>query len=215
LRRRLVQGPAAPPPTAIPERPAAPDPPCLDLASYFNVTLSPSWIVPADVRIGAGLDCLPRGRIELDGIPFEIRGGVQLAAFESQLRRATYPRAARGIAVPPVCRRIHFLHGMDGEIPTGTLVGRLRFYFESGGTDELPLRYGGELGAIFGSHQIVPSTPGSGVAWTREAPGHFRHRTLYRTSWTNPTPERRLAMVEYESTLARRGPCLVAITVDP
>lgn len=215
LRRRLAQGPAAPPPAPIPARSSAPNPRYLDLESYFNVALSPSWIVPADVRIEAGLDGLRRGMIELDGIPFEIRGGVQLAAFESQLRRATYPRAARGIAVPPVCRRIHVLHGMDGEIPTGTLVGRLKFYFESGEIDEVPLRYGQELGAIFGSHQTVPSTLGSSIAWTHEASGHFRHRTLYRTSWTNPTPERGLAMVEYESTLARRGPCLVAITVDP
>ena len=159
--------------------------------------------------------CLPRGLVTLEGVTYEVRGVVQLAGAESRLRRATYPVAARGIRVPGQVRRLHFLHGTDGEAPRGTVVGSVILSFEAGTTTEIPLRYGEELGAVFSRNREVPRSPGSSVAWSAEVPGQFRHQTLYRTTWTNAEPSRRIALLEYRSAVARQGPCLVAITAEP
>lgn len=215
LRRLLVQGAGAPAPAPLAPRPADADARCLDLSDYFNGAPAPCWVVPRDPRTESGLADLPRGNVELDGIRFEVRGVVQLAGYESRLRRGTFPLAVRGLALPDTCRRIHFLHGTDGDLPKGTVVGKIVVHFASGPAEELPLRYGRELGAVFSSNREIPAGPDSAVAWQHEVPGQLRHQTLYRTTWTNPRPADRTVMIDYESALARQGPCLVAVTIEP
>jgi WD40 repeat protein/tetratricopeptide (TPR) repeat protein len=214
LRDRLSEGNGAADRGIIPPR-AANDPKCLDLGAYFNGTLSPGWIIPEDARTAMGLPNLPRGLVELSGTRFEVRGVVQLAGIESRLVRATFPSTARGIALPAACRCIQFLHGTDGDLAKGTLVGKIVIYFESGSAAEIPLRYGEELAAVFSSNREALHASSSSIVWTAESTGHLRDQTLYRTTWINPHPEERLAMLDYESAIARQGPCLFAISVEP
>jgi hypothetical protein len=158
---------------------------------------------------------LPQGLIELAGTKFEIRGVVQLAGLEARQVRGTLPSAARGIALPINCRRLHFLHGTDGDLPDGTEVGKIVVHYESGAVVEIPLRYGEELGAVFANNRLSPRASGSAIVWTAQSTGQLRDQTLYRTTWENPHPEARLVMLDHESALARHGPCLFAITVEP
>lgn len=215
LRSRLSQGPGARARATIPPRTAGAGTNCLDLGGYFSGPLVPGWIIPEDPRTGMGLPDLPRGVVDLGGVPFEIRGVVQLAGQESRGRGATFPAAARGIPLPPVCRRIHFLHGTDGDLPSGTLLGRITVYAGSGAPTQIPLRYGEELAAAFSSNREAPRTPGSSIVWTAQSTGHLQDQTLYRTTWDNPHPEARTVMVDHESAVKRHGPCLLAITVEP
>jgi len=215
LRNRLSQGPAAiataPP---LPRDPAT-SPRCLDLTSYFNGGLTPGWIIPFNARTSMGLPDLPVGCSQLEGIPFDLRGVVQLAGIEARLRRATFPVAARGIQLPPKVSRIHFLHGTDGALAKGTPVGSIDIHFHSGPADTIPLRYGEELAAIFSSNREQPRAQNSSIAWTAESSGHLRHHTLYRTTWANPRPDDQPVLIEYKSAIARQAPCLIAITTEP
>lgn len=214
LRNRLAQGPGGRVSGAVPPRTANTSERHIDLGDFFNEALSPRWTIPFDPRQALGLDALPRGLVEMDGVTFEIRGVVQLAATESRLRRATFPVAARGIRVPALSRRLHFLHATDGEAPVGTVVGTIAIYFDGGSVTELPLRYGEELGAAFSRNRDLPRAASSSVAWSTEVAGQFRHQTLYRTTWENPTPGNPVVLVDYRSAVARQGPCLFAITAD-
>jgi len=215
LRERLSQGMGLPDLGTIPPSSSGRDGRFVNLEDYFNGTLSPGWIIPGDARTAMGLPELPCGVVELEGTAFEIRGVLQLAGIESRRVRGTFPSAARGISMPPVCRRIHFLHGTEGQLSAGTLVGKVVIHVENGPAVELPLRYGEELAAVFSSDREVPRAPGSSVVWTAESSGHLRDHTLYRTTWINPRPEEPIAMMDYESAIARQGPCLFAITVEP
>ena len=215
LRTRLSEGsaalPTAPPPPRDPATPAR----CLDLSSYWNGGLTPGWIIPFNVRTSMGLPDLPVGCSQLGGIPFDLRGVVQLAGVEARLRRATFPVAARGILLPPKIDRIHFLHGTDGAQPHGTSIGSIVIHFDAGASETIPLKYGEHLAAIFSSNRESPRSPDSSIAWSSETTGHLRHHTLYRTTWLNPRPHNRPVLLDYLSTVARHGPCLLAITVDP
>jgi WD40 repeat protein/predicted Ser/Thr protein kinase len=215
LRARLSSTSTRAAPPVIPPRTPGISSCCLDLGTFFNAPLTPCWIVPSDNRTQPGLPSLPLGLVTLGDVPFEIRGVVQLAASESRLRRATFPPAARGLELPRFLRRIHFLHGMDGELADGAVVGKIVVYFASGPAEEMPLRYGEHLCATFSSSRETPSAPNSTIAWQNDVPGQFRHRTLYRTTWDNPRPHQEVVMLDYESAVARFGPFLLAVTAEP
>lgn len=214
LRDRLVEGHGLPVSKRIPPRTTSAPAACLDLEGCFTGTLSPGWIVPQEPRKAIGLPDLPRGLVNLGGSQFEIRGVVQLAGTESRLRGGSFPTAARGLPLPPKCGRIHFLHGTDGELPLGTIVGRITIYLDREPAITVPLRYGYEIGAVFSSNRQTPLAPGTVIAWQGESGGRLHHQTLYGTTWINPRPEERTAMLDYESAMARQGPCLIAVTVE-
>lgn len=214
LRNRLVQGPGAPPIGEIPPRFATAEARCLDLGPHFNGSYSTNWIIPFSGRTAMGLPDLPHGIVEFAKTPFELRGVVQLADTEGRLRRATFPIAIRGLAVPATSTRLHFLHGTDGQLPKGTVVGAITVHFEVGPAETLPLRYGEQLAAVYSGHRETLQSPDSAIAWTAESSGHLRHHTLYRTTWVNARRQDRVVMVDYRSSLARQGPCLLAVTAD-
>jgi WD40 repeat protein/tetratricopeptide (TPR) repeat protein len=215
LRRQLAPGPGMAVAEVVPPRTAGGEGRCLDLGDHLNGALSPCWVVPRAERAPQGLADLPRGLVDLGGVRFEIRGVVQLASFESRLLRATFPVAARGIPLPSRVSRIHFLHGIEGELERGTPVGRIVIRYEAGPAEVIPLRAGEEFDSIFSSDRKAPQAPGSEIAWTGEGPGERGQLTLYRTTWVNPRPSEATVMVDYESQVPRRAPCLVAVTVDP
>lgn len=215
LRARLTPGLGSPGLKAIPGRQPQAPAQCLDLTTYFNVPLTPNWAVPDDIRNANGLPDLKPGVTRLAGVPFEIRGAVQLAALNSRLRRAVFPQAARGLALPEGSRRIHFLHGMDGELPRGATAGKITIYFRSGHREEIPLRYGEQFAALHSSSREQVTGSDSTIAWENDAPGHFRHQTLYLTTWENARSEDVPVMLDYESAVGRQGPFLVAVTYEP
>ncbi len=215
LRARLTSGATAAGWKSFPTDPPRASAACLDLGTFFNAPLTPNWMIPPDRRIAAGLSTLPHGVVQMGGIPFEIRGVVQLADSESRLRRATFPTAARGLELPHLVGRIHFLHGTDGELANGTTVGKIVVHFATGTTEDIPLKFGENLCAIFSSNRQIPSAANSAIAWKNDVAGHFRHQTLYRTTWENPRPQDEVVMLDYESAVARFGPCLLAATVEP
>ena len=94
-------------------------------------------------------------------------------------------------------------------------MGKLVIHFAGGATEQMPLRFGEELGAAFSSSRVQPQSTNSAIAWENEVPGFFRHQTLYRTTWENPRPQGELAMLDYESAVAAFGPFLLAVTVEP
>lgn len=215
LRSALVPALGGPDLKRIPPRSPQAGPFSIDLTSYFNAPLTPNWIIPEDSRNQMGLPELPQGLVTLAGVTYDIRGVVQLAGQFSRLRRATFPPAARGIRVPAGARRLHFLHAVDGEVAQGTTVGRVVIYFQNGRTEQLDLRYGEQLAALHSSSREPVTAADSAIAWQHETTGHFRHQTLYVTTWGNARAEEHPVMVDYRSAIHRCGPLLVGITAEP
>jgi hypothetical protein len=187
----------------------------LDLGSFFNAPLTPQWVLSLSDTNPEGLPAAPVGVVKLEGIPFEIRGVVQLGGNFSRRRRAGFPDAALGIALPLHCRRIHLLHATDGELPAGEVAGCILVHFADGPPERLDLRYGEHFGALFSANRQLPTSNNSSVMWKNDVTGPSRHQTLYRTTWTNPRPDEKLAMLDYESAMKACGPMLLAVTVEP
>ena len=131
---------------AIPARDGATPGTVLDLTRFYTHSL--------DMLPRAEFRDLPRGRVLLEGIPFDIRGIVRLEppTFGSMLHARAAPlfgsfplTAVHGIPVRRACRRIHILHGMDGDlVAPGEACGRWRIRFANGTERELPFVSHGE-----------------------------------------------------------------------
>lgn len=214
LKRRLTEGIHGTPVHSFSPRDPSVPANCLDLESYFTNPVTPGWLVPIQPGAEIGLQKLPSGLAEFHGTVFDIRGVAQLAGAESRQRRGTYPTALRGIQLPSSCHRIHFLHGTEGDLPSGTVVGKITIYFEDAPAVNVPLRQDEQIAALFSSSKQSLRDPGASVVWATETPTRLPYQALTRLTWENPNPNARPVMLDYESTVARYGPALLAVTVE-
>lgn len=198
----------------IPHRRASLPPGCLDLESYFTSAIFKGWFVPFEPGTEEGLSKLQLGTVELANSVFAIQGAAQLAGRESQMSFGTFPSALRGIRLPAGCRRIHFLHGMEGGVAFGTLVAKITVHFDNAPAAEIPVRYDEQVTELFSARKQSPRDPAASIVWTATAATRLPHQALTRLTWENPTVQARTVMLDYESTFARYAPALLAITVE-
>ncbi|MGE3309625.1 MAG: WD40 repeat domain-containing serine/threonine protein kinase, partial [Limisphaerales bacterium] len=120
-------------PSRVPPRAADTLRRLIDLTGYYVASLDDNWGgSPGDND--NSLRELPSGVRTLAGVPFDIRGILQLGSLHG------YPRRIRGIPIGMKCVALHFLQGAAWGIdPPGTQVGRYILNYVDGGSEEVPL----------------------------------------------------------------------------
>lgn len=195
---------------SIPPRDPATPAGCLDLTTFYQVSLDYAWLL---YRLGPlDLKTFPCGRSKVDGVEFDARGVVQLSSRSLEASGWPWPKEIRGIPVVQSCRRLHFLHATDVAVDPGTAVGGYRVRFADGQEQEIPIVYGRDLEAWFeekaaGAQLLKP-------AWQLRAPGTLRFQ-LYHTTWENPRPSVVLESLDFFSTMTEAAPFLIAVTAEP
>jgi WD40 repeat protein len=199
---------------SIPPRDAQITPSQLDLSDAYNVALNESWqpvsfLDEADLSLAA----LPPGMRTLAGVAFDVRGLVQLrrAAPDCEL----FPERV-SIAAMKAFRRLHVLHGTRWDEPDGTTIGAFILHYASGPPAELSIVYGEHLRSEFVEAGRQSECAHGEVAWISPAPAgpaDWQLR-LYKTTFTNPRPEREVVRIDYVSKVTRCGPFLVALTAE-
>ena len=181
----------------------------IDLTEHYNGSVK-GWLEwPED-----NLADLPAGQAKIVGLPFDIRGVIQLGsrAYAS----LDWPAGASNIVVGFSCPRLVFLQGtVSGEAP-GTVIGQYVIHFEDGSRNVFPIRYERQLLDWLtnpGNRRLdnstavwsAPSTGGSG----RKKVAH-----LYAIRWTNPQPHLRIHHIDFISARTQSSPFLVAVTAE-
>ncbi|HWX19987.1 MAG TPA: hypothetical protein VN578_08790 [Candidatus Binatia bacterium] len=186
----------------------------LDLTAFYNAMLTESW----HGSTGNNLAELPAGLQTFAGVPFDVRGIVQLRSKSGS--STNFPPELKGIHVEQKCRRLHFLHaaGFGAVAEEGNQIGSYIIHFASNQMRlEIPIYYGQ---AVRNWHSL-PDEPPPGsdlkVAWTGEnavSKKSKRAIRLFLTTWTNLVPDLEIDSIDFVSSMANPAPFLIAITAD-
>jgi hypothetical protein len=206
-----------------PSKPTHPIPPrdpqtsakLLDLSAQYNAALTESWHAGGIAE--NDLAKLPRGVQAFGGIPFDVRGIVQLSGRSAQSQLdVRFPKEVKDIRVGQACQCLHFLHATGWTAPEGTLVGSFLVRYTNGDTREIPIVYGRDVRDWWAQNNEPASTE-LNVVWTGKnnaQGGTNAPQRLFKTTWKNPLPDIPIDRLDYRTAMSASAPFLIAITVE-
>jgi hypothetical protein len=198
------------------------EPTCVDLAKYYNASLTNSLNSPSYVKEN-NLAALPAGRQTFSGVPFQVGGVLQLTGKKVQeWGRKEFPEAIKGIPVGRKFSRLHILHGAGGVYDEdGTVIAKLVLHYDDGSAKEITIRNGVDVRDWWGDPQQTITGTNSVLAWTGSNPALKQYGgnepgalRIYRSTFANPQPGLLVTKVDFESTMANSSPFLLALTVE-
>jgi hypothetical protein len=206
----------------------------LDLTGHYTGTLTDP-LFPLDFIDAADNDLseLPAQMAEFGQVWFDVRGVIRTRSSHPSghpfaLTRDRYPARIAGIRVERPFTQLHLLHGCGGgwtdtvdgakhAVPDGAPIARLVFHYADGGQHAESIVYGEHLLDWWGDPRDSREVGGGRVAWEGTNPvAHAlgARLRLYHIALTNPSPERSVAHLDYESLLTACSHFVVAITVE-
>jgi hypothetical protein len=203
--------PAAP---RFPSRDPQAGPALLDLTKDYNAGLKDSWHGGTDNTLAA----LPEGLQTFGGVPFDVRGIVQLRSRSPA--SVKFPVSVTAIPVHQKCRALNFLHAAAFGTPTdeGQQIGVYVVHFATSQMRlEIPIRYGQEVRDWHALPGDRPAPKELQEVWRGQNPTSKREGhsiRLFLSSWTNVAPDLEIESLDYVSRMATPAPFLIAITVD-
>jgi serine/threonine protein kinase/WD40 repeat protein/Tfp pilus assembly protein PilF len=208
LRERLAAFGIPPRQTDLPRR-------LLDLSGHYNASLDDDWHNPEDA--GNNLADLPKGSLTAQGVPFDVRGLIQLKGSLLESFNPAFPERSDGLPVDQRCERLHFLMGTGWADADGVVIAKLRFHYIDGTTQTAEVRYGRDV-RDWAIEPGVSEGAGAAPAWIgtqerwRDRPGWGVR--LYKFTWTNPRPELEVRTVDFVSAMSQSAPFLIAVTAQ-
>ena len=199
----------------IPSRDPAASASLLDLSGHYTAPLDNDWLVSPGVNLGS----LPKGIQRFTGVQFDVRGIVQLASTEllsqstltDEEKARQYPRAVEGIPVRLKAARIHFLQAAAWSAGNGEKVGEYVLHFADGRRLSVPLLYQQSL-IDWWVKTAADKPTGAEVAWHGS---HSKSRiSLFKYTWTNPSPETVIDRMDFVSAMTKSAPFLVAASCE-
>jgi len=199
----------------IPNRDPGASASLLDLSGHYTAPLDNDWLVSAGVNLGG----LPKGIQTFAGVPFDVRGIVQLASTEllaqstlsDQEKARQYPGAVEGIPVKLKAARIHFLQAAAWSAGNGEKVGEYVIHFADGRTLSVPLLYQQSL-IDWWVKTAADKPTDAEVAWHGS---HSKSKiSLFKYSWTNPSPDMAIDRIDFVSAMTKSAPFLVAVSCE-
>ena len=163
---------------------------------------------------------LPRGVHKLGGVPFDLRGLVQL---DHRAERAGESGPFHPLALITAglrCRTLHFLQAAECDPRIeGSIVARWIIHYADGSAREWPVIYGEQLRDWWWWPALEPlDATKATVAWRGRAqywnlPGTDGVR-LFDATWSNPQPDLEITKLEYRIGESALKPFVVAITAE-
>jgi len=190
---------------------AGPD--LVDLSQHYTSSLDDNWFCLA----GHDLRDVPRGVQVLDGVAFDIRGLIQLAASKSlDVTGVVFPEAVKGIAVHRKGSRLHFLQASFWSTDKGAKLGEYIVHYADGQTRSIPILYGQNILDWWAKPEGIKLSDAVSV-WQGSNPatrsmGLITH--LIKYTWENPLPKVEISTIDFISDLIEAGPFLVALTIE-
>ncbi len=188
---------------------------CIDLRSKGNWKLDET--VPGFAE--NNLDPLPRGKQDFAGLTFQV--GAAAMRLAGQLLQSE-PIAIEAIPVNATAADLFFLHATQwGALPPdqvaeGTPIGEFTVHYDDGSVVSIPILYGRDV-RDWVDHDHGRPTAQSTVVWrgmNRSTARNNQEIRLYLSVWRNPHPAKKIASLDYASTMTKAAPFCVAITAE-
>ncbi len=186
----------------------------LDLGSALNESLDAAEAVFTAPR-ERPYD-LPVGLARLDGVEFEIRGYIRIAADGDGRESGAWNARSGEIKVGRVVQSLDMITAaMGAELDLGREVARFRVRWADGMEEQWPIRCGGETGPWLGSvsRELLGS---SRVVWTglsEVGESQKLVNRLFRHRWINTRPGVEVESVEWLGTKGGGGIRVAALSV--
>jgi hypothetical protein len=160
---------------------------------------------------------LPIGVARLDGVDFDIRGGIELRQRSTGQGSHALQSAATGISVPPVpVAAFHVLMftALALPEPAERLYADVRLHYRDGSQALLPIRTQREVPGMTDRDRPTP------VGWASIQQlmmiGEFRAQIFSNPRLPNPYPEKLIASLDLEtSNSGWAEPVFIAVTAEP
>ena len=182
----------------------------VDLSHHYNAALTNAWHFRSG-RGSATLRALPQGLQEFGGVPFDVRGIVQLASVRTT-NLPQYPERSTDIPVGGLCRALHFLQATGWMAHEGTTIASYWIRYADGTATEFPIVYGEHVREWHGRSDRSMEVASGQLAWQDDNP-RTRHR-LFQCRWENPKPNVDVLTIDFVSAMTDCFPFLIAITAE-
>ena len=201
----------------FPHRDPGASPRLLDLTTHYNGLLIDSWQgFPSN-----HLAQLPSGLQEFGGVPFDVRGIIQLRGGEHELP-FPFPEKVEGIRVKQKLRHIHFLQGTAFDPtrikPPQTNIATYVIQYADNQIREVPIIYGQQIADWWVDPKHPLELTDAKVAWAGQneaAEAYGKSLRLYQFTWENPLKDVEVTSISFVTGATISAPFLIAITIDP
>jgi hypothetical protein len=194
----------------FPPRDSHASPRLLDLTANYNAQLSDGW----QGFPGNDLAQMPSGLQQFNGVPFDVRGVIQLGGAEAAV---VFTNKIEGIAVHQRFKRLNVLHAATFPPVKQRNLARYVLHYFDGQTNEIPIVYGENIADWwFDPKGQLPRN--AQVAWegSNEAvKAYEKSLHLYHMNWDNPLPDVEVVSISLVSCMNVSAPFVIAITIDP
>jgi len=175
----------------------------IDLTDHYNTMLYKAWWTGD----------LPFGLQTLGGVQFDIRGQITVASLADRHEpNFKVPARVTGIALRQKVRVLHFLQGSSYIAAEGTQIGSYTIRYADHRAEKVPLIYGRntrDFNALSDSRQTQDSL----VVWSGGRVMGVSPR-LFKFSWENPFPAVEIECLDFETSMTKSIPWLIAITAE-
>ena len=199
----------------------------IDLKPYLNTALTDSPASPIG-NMDDNMAELPSGKNVFAGVPFDVKGSIQLNGAVMSLFKKNYPNQVGPIGINRSCAKIHLLHGSNAILSRDfdRSVAKLVLHYADGSTSEIFMVAGKHLfdwwAPLFTTGvdpRFLQTAPGTERAWTGSNPYIKANQpdeflVLYKSTFDNPRPDVTLVSLDYVSTMTEAAPFLVGLTVE-
>ena len=112
---------------------------------------------------------------------------------------------------------IHLLHGTAWQDIPGVPLADLEIRYEGGGSETFTIIYGVHVRDWWELKKDEIKDPDSKIVWRGKNPQASAANAtlrLYRTTFTNPHAERKIASIDYIARGSKSGPFMVGLTIE-
>jgi RNA polymerase sigma factor (sigma-70 family) len=183
----------------------------LDLQPKANQKLKEAFIPAnfADNHLGE----LKQGKETLEGFKFNI--GEGLVRLANDKLKDKLPEKVEDIRVGAKFARLHILHATAYREAGDTVIARYIVRYEDKSEETIEVVYGQDV-LDWWNYPDTPMPTRGKVVWkgTNEAvKGYNGTLWLFAQTWKNPHPNKRVASIDFVSTLTEAAPFVVAMTL--
>jgi hypothetical protein len=190
----------------------------IDLSPFYNVSLTRTWLPIKDIGRSNDLAQMPSGLQKFAGVQFDVRGLIQLSGSALENLGGRFPKQVVEIPANRKATNIHFLHGAAWDALYGTVIGRYRIHYANGESREAKIVFGRNVRDWWFPRTQPQLTMGAAVAWQGSNPASRQlgmDVRVYKFTWNNLLPDVEIKSIDFESTMEKPAPFLLAITLEP